>query len=183
VLPFEFSNFAETVSQYVSEVTKLTDSMRNETRQMNQIINNGMLAAAQDPTEKYVMPKTRDEVPFLNFAPLQNAMAKLNESARRYKSASAEKTLPPEAQRSLDIVLYNSERALTRNEGLPRRAWFKHNIYAPGFYTGYGVKTLPSIREAIEQRDWKEASEQITIVARVIENFATEIDKATAMYR
>ena len=76
-----------------------------------------------------------------------------------------------------------TERALTNNTGLPRRDWFKHQIYAPGFYTGYGVKTLPAIREAIEQRDWKEASEQIQIVSKTIENFAAEIDKATKLIR
>lgn len=183
VLPFEFSNFADTVGQYVTEVTRLVDSMREETRSMNQVINNGMLAAVQDPTEKYVMPKAKADVPYLNFAPLQNAMAKLNESVRNYKAVSAGKTVSPEVQRSLDLVLYNTERALSRKEGLPRRGWFKHQIYAPGFYTGYGVKTLPSIREAIEQRDWKEASEQIGIVARVLENFAEEIDKATGLYQ
>ncbi|MEJ7701720.1 MAG: transferrin receptor-like dimerization domain-containing protein [Pyrinomonadaceae bacterium] len=66
---------------------------------------------------------------------------------------------------------------------MPRRDWFKHQIYAPGFYTGYGVKTLPAVREAIEQRDWKEAGEQISIVAKTIENFAAEIDKATLLIR
>ena len=78
-------------------------------------------------------------------------------------------------------MLYGSERLLTRNEGLPRRDWFQHQIYAPGFYTGYGVKTLPGIREAIEQRDWREAAEQIEIAARTIERFAAEIDKAAAV--
>ncbi len=79
----------------------------------------------------------------------------------------------------LDRALYLTERELTRREGLPRRDWFRHHIYAPGFYTGYGVKTLPGIREAIEQRNWKEAEEQIRIAANVIERFAGEIDKAT----
>ncbi len=85
------------------------------------------------------------------------------------------------ANKSLDEILYRTERALTRNEGLPRRDWFKHQIYAPGFYTGYGVKTLPAVREAIEQRDWKEAGEQILIVSKTIENFAAEIDKAAKL--
>ncbi len=74
-----------------------------------------------------------------------------------------------------------AERALTRTEGLPRRPWFVHQVYAPGFYTGYGVKTLPAVREALEQRDWKEATEQIPNVAAAIEAFAREIDKATAV--
>ena len=57
------------------------------------------------------------------------------------------------------------------DNGLPRRVWYRHTIYAPGFYTGYGVKTLPGIREAIEQRNWKEAQEQIGIAAAVLRKF------------
>jgi N-acetylated-alpha-linked acidic dipeptidase len=147
------------------------------------MISEGMIAVVQDPTEAFVAPKPKAEVPFLNFAPLQNALAKLQESAKNYQTASKNKQLSPAAQKSLGEILYRTERALTRSEGLPRRAWFKHQIYAPGFYTGYGVKTLPAVREAIEQRDWKEASEQIEIVARTIENFTAEIDKATNLIR
>lgn len=182
VLPFEFTNFAETVNQYVGEVTRLTDTMRDDTKTMNQMISNGMLQAAQDPKEIFIMPKPKETVPFLNFAPLQNAVAKLQESARNYQKASSGKQLSPAAQKSLDEILFKAERVLLRNEGLPRRDWFKHQIYAPGFYTGYGVKTLPGVREAIEQRDWKEASEQILIVSKIIENFAAEIDKAAKMF-
>ena len=181
-LPFEFTNFADTVNQYVGEVTRMTDTMREDTRAMNQMISSGMLRAVQDPKLAFVVPAQKDEVPYLNFAPLQNAVAKLQESARNYQKASAGKQLSPAVQKSLDELLFKSERALLRNEGLPRRDWFKHQIYAPGFYTGYGVKTLPGIREAIEQRNWKEASEQIQIVSRIVENFAAEIDKAAKMF-
>jgi N-acetylated-alpha-linked acidic dipeptidase len=72
---------------------------------------------------------------------------------------------------------------MTRDQGLPRRSWFKHQIYAPGFYTGYGVKTLPAVREAIEQRNWPEANEQVVVVARIIEGVAAEIDRATQKMR
>jgi N-acetylated-alpha-linked acidic dipeptidase len=178
-LPFEFSNFADTVNGYANEVMKLADSMREETKAANQIISNGMLKAVQDPTETYIVPKMKDPVPFLNFAPLQNAISKLNESAKRFDPSKLRELSAPR-RLELDRILYGSERLLTRNEGLPRRDWFRHQIYAPGFYTGYGVKTLPGIREAIEQRDWKEAAEQIEIAARTIERFAAEIDKAAA---
>jgi N-acetylated-alpha-linked acidic dipeptidase len=181
-LPFEFLNFADTIKMYSDEVMRLTESMREETRNNNDIINNGMLSAVQDPTQTYVMPKAKDVVPFVNFAPLQNAVARLNESAKRYQKASAGKTLSGDARRQLDIALINTERAMTGDEGLPRRGWFKHEIYAPGFYTGYGVKTLPSVREAIEQRDWKEASDQIVVVARVIDNAADAIERAAKIY-
>ncbi|MDQ3062142.1 MAG: folate hydrolase, partial [Acidobacteriota bacterium] len=181
VLPFEFTNFADTVGVYVKEITTLADTMREETKQMNQMISDGTLKAAQDPKEIFVMPKTKSDVPFLNFAPLQNALAKLQESAKNYQKAMKNK--PATSQKLLDEILMKTERALTNNAGLPRRDWFKHQIYAPGFYTGYGVKTLPAVREAIEQRDWKEAGEQISIVAKTIEKFAAEIDKAALLIR
>jgi N-acetylated-alpha-linked acidic dipeptidase len=176
VLPFEFTNFADTVGQYVSEIVKLTDTMREDTRSTNQMISDGTLLASLDPTEKFILPKTKEPVPTLDFKPLQDALKELKDSADDYAKASKDR---PMAQKNLDEILFRAERALTNNEGLPRRDWFKHQIYAPGFYTGYGVKTLPAVREAIEQRDWKEAAEQIKIVAEIIKNFAAEIDKAT----
>ena len=182
VLPFEFTNFADTVGVYVREITTLTDTIRDETKMMNEMISSGMLKSVHDPTETYVVPKVKENVPYLNFAPLQNALAKLQESAKNFQTATAGKQLSPSVQKSLDEVLMKTERALTNPNGLPRRQWFKHQIYAPGFYTGYGVKTLPSVREAIEQRDWKEASEQILIVSKTIESFAVEIDKAVKLF-
>ena len=176
-LPFEFTNFADTVNMYANEVIKLADTMRDETRSANEVIANGMLAAVQDPTQKFVMPIPKVAVPFLNFAPLQNAVARLTVSAKEFQKTSVGKMIPPDARRQLDLALMNTERSMT-GSGLPRRDWFRHEIYAPGFYTGYGVKTLPGIREAIEQRNWKEASDEISVVARTIENAADAIDRA-----
>lgn len=179
VLPFEFTNFADTISGYFTEITKLTNQMREDTNTMNKMISDGTLKVVQDPTETYVIPKQKQEVPAINFAPLENALAKLQTSAKNYQTAMKNKS--PSAQKQLDEILMKTERALTSNAGLPRRDWFKHQIYAPGFYTGYGVKTLPGVREAIEQRNWKEAGDQIQIVSQTIENFAAEIDKATKL--
>jgi N-acetylated-alpha-linked acidic dipeptidase len=181
-LPFEFTDLADTIKTYSDEIMRLTDTMRDETRSTNDLISNGNLAAVQDPTKTFIVPKPKDAVPYLNFAPLQNAVAKLNESAKRYQKVSGAKELPADVRRQLDLALINTERSMTTNDGLPRRDWFKHQIYAPGFYTGYGVKTLPSVREAIEQRNWKEASDQILVVARVIENVADAIDRATTAF-
>jgi len=181
-LPFDFTNFADTISQYVGEVTRLADTMRDDTRTSNQFISSGMLKAVQDPTKTFVVPAVRDDVPYLNFAPLQNALAKLNKSAARFKKASAERSLSKNQQEELDAILFKSERALTDPSGLPRRNWFRHQIYAPGFYTGYGVKTLPGIREAIEQRNWKEAAEEIEVVSKTIDGFAAQIDKASNLF-
>lgn len=181
-LPFEFTNFADTVGGYSNEVMKLTDSMREETEATNQLIESGMMKNIQNPRETFVVPQPKADVPFLNFAPLQNAVAKLQESAKNFQIASKNKNLSLEQRKKLDAILLKSERFLLNNKGLPRRDWFKHQIYAPGFYTGYGVKTLPAIREAIEQRNWKEAEEQIVITAKTIENFAAEIDRAAKIF-
>jgi len=169
-LPFEFTNFAETVGNYAREVKQLTDSLREETREMNRLIESGMLKNAQDPKRTYIIPEKKTDVPFLNFAPLENAVARLNESARTFQKA------PLNGNAALDELLYTTERTMTRTQGLPRRDWFRHQIYAPGFYTGYGVKTLPGIREAIEQRNWKEAEQQIEIVADILEKLANQLD-------
>ena len=175
-IPFEFGNFAETVTGYAEEVIRLVDSMREETRSANQMITSGMLQAVQDPTETFTPPPVREPVPFLNFAPLQNAIARLNVSARRVKS-EPHKSSTIERKRQIDQTLFGTERLLIRPQGLPRRDWFRHQIYAPGFYTGYGVKTLPGIREAIEQRNWVEAQQQIEIAAQTIVGFAEALDR------
>jgi N-acetylated-alpha-linked acidic dipeptidase len=144
------------------------------------------LEAVADPLQTYVAPKAKPSVPEISFAPLKNALGRLQESAQKYQVARMKlvtdgRPLPREAQNELDQILMQTERALTRSEGLPRRNWFRHQIYAPGFYTGYGVKTLPGVREAIEQRNWKEASEQMEIEAAVIQRFTAEIDRATKL--
>jgi N-acetylated-alpha-linked acidic dipeptidase len=180
-LPFEFTNFADTMGVYVKELTALVDTMREDTKAMNQMISNGMLKAVQDPTETFIMPKPKADVPFLNFAPLQNALVKLQESAKNYQAANKGKQISPAVQKSLDEILFKTERTLINSAGLPRRNWYKHQIYAPGYYTGYGVKTMPGVREAIEQRNWHEASENIEIIARTLINFAAEIDRATKL--
>jgi N-acetylated-alpha-linked acidic dipeptidase len=184
VLPFAFNNLSDTVERYVRDVTRLADDMREETQVRNRQIKDHSLELIADPTQVYIVPKMETPVPYLNFAPLQNSLAHLKESARAYdaamnEAASTGRTLSAEGQKSLDEALIKTERAMTREQGLPRRPWFKHQIYAPGFYTGYGVKTLPGVREAIEQRNWKEASDEVNIVAETINNLASAIDSAT----
>jgi len=184
-LPFEFTAFADTVARYQGEVKELLDKTRAETDETNRQIEEGLLKASADPKETYVVPEKKEPVPALNFAPLENAVARLKRSAADFDAAMKAATtggqsLSMQKALALDTVLLKAERALTRSEGLPRRAWFKHHIYAPGFYTGYGVKTLPGVREAIEQRNWSEAEEQIALLAGVLHRFANEVERAAA---
>ena len=184
VLPFEFENFAETITKYVREIENMTDEMRAETERVNRLIDDGRYLLAADPTLTYIPPTPEDPTPHLNFAPLQNAITRLEKSAKAYGKASAPEALAQLSvhnQRALDEILIGTERALTREDGLPGRPWFKHQIYAPGFYTGYGVKTIPGVREAIEQKDWPLATIQISLAADVLTQFSEEIDRATAI--
>ncbi len=187
-LPFEFSALSDAIGRYEKEVEKLTDTLRKETAETDQMIANGTLVAAADPRETFVPPAPKPAVPYLNFAPLENAVAKLKSSADAYGKAWHEataggKAIPAASQAALDQALLGMEHALTRAQGLPGRPWYVHQIYAPGLYTGYGVKTLPAVREAIEQRRFVEAAQQIGIVAQVIEGAAAAIDHAAAIVR
>lgn len=181
ILPFEFTNSAETIGQYVAEVVRLADNLREETRTMNRMLADGTYSAVQDPKENLKLPQPKSEVPPINFKPLQDALKELTDKANDYEKATRSRQIKPNVQARLNQSLYLSERNLISPQGLPRRDWFKHQIYAPGFYTGYGVKTLPAVRESLEQRNWTEAQTQIGVVAQVIKNFAGEIERATAL--
>jgi N-acetylated-alpha-linked acidic dipeptidase len=183
VLPFEFTAFADTLGRYVTEVGKLADGMRDETEELSRRLRDRTYQLAADPKQVEIPPSPRPPVPYISLAPLQNAKARVDESAKAFDAAWKARTtpLPPEAQKALDAVLMSVERSLTRTEGLPRRPWFVHHVYAPGFYTGYGVKTLPGVREALEQREWAQAEEQARLVAGLLDGFAAQIDRATAI--
>jgi N-acetylated-alpha-linked acidic dipeptidase len=182
VLPLEFEGFADTVDKYLTEVIKLSDDMRERSEEENRWARDKALEAAADPTQALVAPGPRGPVPYLNVAPLRNAVVRLRESARAFDAAlagrlSQDSELPREAKKSLEALLTHAERTLTRPEGLPGRPWFRHHVYAPGSYTGYAVKTLPGVREAIEARDWKLAAEQVEVLARILEDYASQLDR------
>ena len=188
VLPYEFTNLNETIRHYVDDVKRLLKSMQSRIKERNKEIAEGVFSAADDPKHPLLPPPTEEEPPYLNFAPLDNAVDALSRSADHYEKAAkriAHAFIPPspEALKAINGKLMLTERALTHADGLPGRPWFKHLIYAPGAYTGYGVKTLPGVREAIELKRWKEAETEIVRVsvalqleARVIESAAAELD-------
>jgi N-acetylated-alpha-linked acidic dipeptidase len=179
VLPFDVNSFYKTVNGYVTELKALLENTRSETEQENKMISDKLFDIAQDPTKKYLSPKMKDEVPYLNFSNLENELAQLKiiseEFQKQYESAIQ---LPVDKQNELNEILYKAERSLINENGLPKRPWYKHQIYAPGYYTGYGVKTLPGIREAIEQRNWKEAQENIEIVSKTMEIYTQQVQHA-----
>jgi N-acetylated-alpha-linked acidic dipeptidase len=185
VLPFEFGAVADAAKVYLEEVQKLADDLRRETEERNRQIRDGVLELASDPTLVFVAPAEKAPVPHLNFAPLLNAVERLQASAARYGAAWEARGEPAglaAARRAeLDLALMGMERALSREEGLPGRPWYRHQLYAPGLYTGYGVKTMPGVREAIELRRFPQAEEQIEVLAGVLRGYADKVDAATAL--
>jgi N-acetylated-alpha-linked acidic dipeptidase len=185
VLPFEFNNFTETVRRYLDELKKQLKAMQDQIKERNREIAEGAFTATADPKETFVPPGTEEVPPYINFAPLENAVDALAQGTERYDKAAkrlaqASTPLAKDALKGINEKLIQSERKLTNPDGLPGRPWFKHLVYAPGFYTGYGVKTIPGVREAIEQKHWAEAEGEISRVARALRDEATLIDSAAA---
>jgi N-acetylated-alpha-linked acidic dipeptidase len=181
LLPFQFGDFTDTVRTYIDELKKLDADQREEIEERNREIDEGAFTAAADPRQQFVPPSTAPVPPHLNFAPLENGIDALTRSARRYDAARQQGTASN--ARSVNAKLIESERRLTDSAGLPGRPWFRHMIYAPGFYTGYGVKTIPGVREAIEQKRWQEADDQIQRVGAILTKEADLLDEATSALR
>jgi N-acetylated-alpha-linked acidic dipeptidase len=171
LLPYRFENLATTVKQYVKELQDLRDRRSNEIIEQNTQIREGIFAATSDPREPTVAPEPREPAPHLNFAPLLNAVDSLAAAARRYETAYDDWSADPAADVDLAAInrrLLQSERLLTDAAGLPRRPWYQHLLYAPGYYTGYGVKTMPGVREAIEQGEWDGIGREVDRIAGVL---------------
>ena len=188
VLPLRFTEMAATIAQYVEDIRKLADDMRERTEQQNRLIDAGNYKLASDPTAPILAPKRESPVPPINFEPLEKAILKLRVSATACDAASSHAVeLDPVNDRSrifkFNVLLMAMEQTLIHFDGLPGREWYHHMIYAPGLQTGYGVKTLPGIREAIEQRRWTEADQFIKIVVEVLNNCIERMDNAAAAVR
>ena len=167
VLPFQFSNFAETIHGYVGEVKDLAKEMRDQANERDLELTEGVFDALRDPKKHRVTPPAEPVPPYLNFAPLEQASDDLTAAAKECDRAlsQAAGAIPD----NVNSEIARAEQALTDAAGLPNRPWYRNLIYAPGYYTGYGVKTLPGVREAIEQKDWKQADAQIVRASAAIE--------------
>ncbi len=189
LLPFEFMNFADDVQMYVKGVKKFAADQHDEVIERNREIEEGAYTASADPKKTYVPPAKEEVPPHINFAPLDNAVEKLNHSAEEYQkalnaaAANGGAVLAKASLREINEMLIQSEHKLTTPEGLPGRFWYKHELYAPGAYTGYAAKAIPGVREALELKKWKQAEESAARVAHVLENEAAQISQAAAKLR
>ncbi len=178
VLPFDFRSLSTTLDGYSKEVIELANTMRESTAMENQLVKSNAFNLAADPTKKVSTPTIKAEVPAIDFSALTTSLAALKTSADKLAAAMATASASNIDHKALNETIYKAEQQLLDPAGLPRRPWYKHSIYAPGFYTGYGVKTMPGIREAIEQRNWAETQQQIAAVSATINALAAYLDKA-----
>jgi N-acetylated-alpha-linked acidic dipeptidase len=179
MLPFQYSDLADTVHMYDTQLKALADEMRAQARERDEEINEGVYKALYDPKKPMVPPPAEAIPPYLNFAPLDQASDDLTEAAHAFDKAFA--AAGGDAPAGLNADLIRSERLLTNSAGLPGRPWFEHLLYAPGMYTGYGVKTIPGVREAIEQKQWTEADKQIVRVSTALEHEAELLRRAAKL--
>jgi N-acetylated-alpha-linked acidic dipeptidase len=180
ILPYNFEGLSQTVAQYIDEVKALLETRRKEAEDIKHNLADGVYEAANDPRNPTVAPPAKEIPPYLNFAPLDNAAAALKQAAAQYSKALAAaqgKSLAPDRLQTINQQLALAERKLTSEQGLPRRPWMKHLLYAPGWYTGYGAKTMPGVREAIEEGRHAEAEEQVALVARALQDEAAWIEQ------
>lgn len=182
VLPFDYNILTTTISEYLNDVKSLIETMRSEVEMENKLIEENVYKLAGDPKSSRSLPGRQAAVPFLEFGNLENALHQLSQSTQHLKQLlSKADQLNTDDLGRLNKILFTAEQSLLNENGLPRRPWYKHQVYAPGFYTGYGVKTLPGVREGIEEKNWKEAQERIGVLTAALMSFDGVIQHAIAI--
>ena len=185
LLPFDFTNFADTVKTYVQNVEDRLKTEQSTIHERNRELEDGAFEATSDPAEPLLPPEKLTLPPHFNFAPLENSLDALTASAHRYARAvgkfeSNHITWYGTELDSVNRILMQCGPALTDAAGLPHRPWYKNQIYAPGAYTGYESKPLPGVLEAMDRRDWSEAESQIPREAEALDRETKLIDEAAA---
>jgi N-acetylated-alpha-linked acidic dipeptidase len=182
LLPYDFTNLADTVQTYIKDLQTLLKQEQDRTNERNRELEEGVFAAINDPRRPLQPPKLEEVPPAINFAPLENASTALTKAAERYRKA-AESARPnpadPAAVASVNARLIQSERQLTDAAGLPRRPWYRHLLYAPGSYTGYAVKTMPGVREGVEEKHYAEAETEAVRIASALARETALINAAS----
>jgi N-acetylated-alpha-linked acidic dipeptidase len=184
LLPFDFNAMTATVRRYETELEALAISERDQIIERNRQIDDHVFEAISDPKDPTVTPPREEVPPFLNFTPLRNSLERLTHASEHYARAHAAamqgggSKLAAASLTPVNQMVFQCERALTDAQGLSGRPWFKHMLYAPGFYTGYGVKTIPAVRESIEQKQWALADREIARVSGVLDRESAAIDAA-----
>jgi N-acetylated-alpha-linked acidic dipeptidase len=182
LLPYQFTNTADAIRQYVRDLQKSLKESQDEIRERNRQIEEGVFSATADPKKTSVPPPVERVPIFMNFAPLENSLAIFEKSVNRYQRAMEQvqgDALTGASLKNVNQSLLRVEQSFTSPDGLPDRPWFRHQIYAPGAYTGYGAKPIAAVREAMDKKDWEQADKQIPKIGQILESAAAAIDAAS----
>ena len=178
VLPYNFSILASTLKGYDGELKELLKSLQGEARTRKRELDMHLYALVDDPQRPLHAPPALEPPPDMNFSALDDSISALEKAAAHLEAAKgAMAALSGDKRKALNAELTMADRKLMSDEGLPRRPWVKNLIYAPGVYAGYGVKTMPGVREALEQGRYPEASEQLAVLAKAINNEAAYLER------
>jgi N-acetylated-alpha-linked acidic dipeptidase len=188
LVPLRAQDFSATVARYVDEIEHYTDHIRDEAQDNHRLLDEKVYELAASATDPVAPPARDADVPYINFAPLRNSTVALGTSARAFDAAYAAALadparLTPARAAAANVLLTGAERALLGEPGLPGRPWYRHMVYAPGLYTGYGAKTLPAVREAVEERRWSEVADSVNATAAALDAYRHALDAATAALR
>jgi N-acetylated-alpha-linked acidic dipeptidase len=176
-------DFADEVSLYRTEVEKLASDKRGAAEVQAGMLRDRSFALAADPTKSSGTPTALEQVPKFDFSPLDAAVDRLKASAKAYDGALAKggADLPADRLARLQALMQDIDQTLAPDTGLPGRPWYKNLIYAPGSLTGYGAKTLPGVREAIEQQRWTDVERYNKLTADALNAYSERLDQATAV--
>jgi N-acetylated-alpha-linked acidic dipeptidase len=183
--PMQFTGFADAVAGYLTEIKKLADDRRTQDPRRTSLIAGDAFKLASDPANPVAAPHAETATPYFSLAPLENTVAKLTASAKAFDAAYAAggATLSGARRDQLNTNLRDIDQLLVDPKGLPGRPWYRNLVYAPGMFTGYGAKTLPGVREAIEERRFADANSYAVLTADVLTAYAVRLDAATAIVR
>jgi N-acetylated-alpha-linked acidic dipeptidase len=176
ILPYDFTNLAVTLKGYTTELKALHKQLESDASLRKRNLDMGVYTLAADPRKPMQLPAPLVTPPALDFSPLDSAIISLATAAANFNQARTQMhDASPEQLSKVNAQLAMAERKFLSVQGLPRRPWVEHLLYAPGVYTGYGAKTMPGVREALEQGRYPEAAEQLVILTHAIESEATYV--------
>jgi N-acetylated-alpha-linked acidic dipeptidase len=178
-----YGDFSAQIGLYLDEVKKLAKSKKEKAETQSKLLEGGLYKLSDDPTKKSAPPIALKAVPQFDFKPLEEASDRLRKSAEAYDTALAAKgaSLPAKTKGELTKLTIATEETLAVEAGLPGRPWFRNVVYAPGRFTGYGAKTLPGVREAIEEERWDDATQYIGVTAKALQAYADKLDQGVAL--
>ena len=187
LLPFDFQALSDAIARYAAHARQMVEEKRKQITERNRESDEGVFNVVEDSSgQRLLAAPAQAKPPEIDFDPLDREIDKLRKNALVYKerslaSLAGNNPATSPLLDSLNALLLQAGARLTDEAGLPRRFWYKNQIYAPGEYTGYAANPLPGITDAIERADWVEAEGQMKKVVAAVERETALLESANAL--